>query len=107
MHPMIASIGLSPSIGPGARPTDGTSLKNMKRITYLLLMVVLVQVTGAGSLCAPPAGASHDCCDPATTTPAPVSLPECCLVAVPQEHNFATPQRNSDNLISTILQQEA
>ena len=80
----------------------------MKRITYLLLVVVLVQVTGAGSLCAPPAGASHDCCNPTPTTPAPApaSLPDCCLVAVPQEQNFATPQRGADNLVPTNLQPE-
>jgi len=56
----------------------------LKRFAYLLLAVILSQLSGLGMMCAPRTASRHSCC----TTPeerSPVnrsSLPDCCLVSL-------------------------
>lgn len=56
----------------------------MRRSSYLLLAVLLVQLTGLRALCAPRRPMAHGCCpeSTATTPPSPSTLPDCCLASL-------------------------
>ncbi len=58
----------------------------MKRLGYVVLMALVMQLTGVAGLCAPTqTPAEHDCCTPPEQN-RPVApqrtVPECCLVTV-------------------------
>ena len=53
----------------------------MRRLTYVLLGVMLLQMSGLRELCFAPPRASHDCCPApkSKSLPGPSSFPDCCL----------------------------
>lgn len=74
--------------------------ERLKRITYLLLVVVLAQFLGLKGLCAPAGPATHDCCPPGQEDPAksPAPLPDCCV---------ATAARDQGGVAQTRVEQES
>lgn len=58
-------------------------VKNLRRVAFLLLAVLVLQLSGLRGLCAPLTKPMHDCC-PAPqrkSLPSPAALPDCCRVA--------------------------
>ncbi len=56
----------------------------LKRFALILLAVFFLQLSGLRGICAPPPAEPADCC-PASdshSSPAPSSLPDCCLISV-------------------------
>lgn len=56
----------------------------MKKLAYVLLAVLLMQLSGLRMMCAPCTASPHDCC-PSAGEHSPLkqsSLPDCCLASV-------------------------
>ena len=56
----------------------------MRRGAYILLVVLLVQLSGLRALCSPGRRQSHACCPTGTKTTLPSSspLPDCCISSI-------------------------
>jgi len=61
--------------------------ERLKRITYVLLVVVLAQFLGLKGLCSSASQPAHDCCPPSQERPAESSspLPDCCVATAARE----------------------
>lgn len=72
----------------------------MRRLSYILLAVVALQLVGVRLLCSPIVPQMHDCCPSAQKAPtrAPASVPPCCRIStIPYQGNIAQTAPASDS----------
>jgi hypothetical protein len=79
----------------------------MRRLSYILLAVVALQLVGVRLLCSPVVSQSHDCCPPAqeARAPAPTSLPACCHIStIPYQGSIGqtTPTNDSVGVLAAF-----
>lgn len=80
----------------------------MKRLSHVVLMALVMQLTGIAGICAPAqAPAAHDCCTPSGQN-RPVSpqttVPECCFVTAFHQHgSIGQTQSNSETAAQELL----
>ena len=68
----------------------------MRQGTYILLAVLLAQLSGLRALCVPGRGQTHACCPMGAKTKLPKSssLPECCLASLLNYQGSVTETRS-------------
>ena len=78
----------------------------MKRVTYILLVVVLVQFLGLKGLCAPASKPAHDCCPSSQQRPAESSspLPDCCVATAARDQGGVAEIRTDNQSVGTTIQ---
>ena len=80
----------------------------MKRLGYVVLMALVLQLTGIAGICAPTqTPAAHDCCAPSEQN-RPVApqrtVPECCFVTAFHQHgSIGQTQSTSENAAQELL----
>ena len=80
----------------------------MRRLSYIVLVALVLQLTGIAGICASTqTPAAHDCCTPSEQS-RPVSpqttVPECCFVSAFREHgSIGQTQSTSENAAQELL----
>lgn len=82
--------------------------ERLKRITTILLVVVLAQFLGLKGLCSSASQPAHDCCPPSQERPAESSspLPDCCIATAAREQGAISETRADNESVSKTLQIE-
>lgn len=80
--------------------------ERLKRLTYILMVVVLAQFLGLQGLCAPASQPTHDCCPPSQQKPAESSspLPDCCVATAARDQGGVAQTRTGNQSVSANIQ---
>ena len=78
----------------------------VRRSAYLLLVILLGQLSGLRALCAPGHRHTHACCPVSTKTtlPSSSSLPDCCVSSILNYQGSITETQSSDRTLESTAQ---